>query len=178
MTQNRSGVARRAHRAAQFCALTGRRCRVSNTAILPGLLLSPFAVQVTHAAADRGHEAAPSEFSASACYQFVRNTGRQIAWARWEEAFPVETARATVLRDGSPSWAIDLQNQWISDAYQWRASDEQIRQWAAELGSVDNLPRAEDLSVHESIAIWMRRIGRECGEYAARADTAASAIRE
>ena len=178
MTQNRSGVARRARRTAQFRALIGRGRRVRNTAILVGLLLSPFGVELAHAAAERGHEAAPTEFSAAACYQLVRNTGRQIAWARWEQAFPVEKTRAAVLRDGSPSWAIDLQNQWISDAYQWHASDEQIRQWAAELGSVDNLPRADDLSVHESIAIWMRRIGRECGEYAGRTKTAANAVRE
>jgi hypothetical protein len=54
--------------------------------------------------------------------------------------------------------------EWIADAYQWRANEEQIRQWAAELGSVDDLPSAERLSVHETIAIWMRRIARQCGE--------------
>jgi len=59
---------------------------------------------------------------------------------------------------------IDLVQGWIADAYQWRATDEQVRQWAAELGSVDNIPSAEALSVHETIAVWLRRIARSCNE--------------
>ncbi len=53
---------------------------------------------------------------------------------------------------------------------------ELIRQWAAELGSVDDLPSAEGLSVHETIAIWMRRIARRCGERDAHAGASAHLI--
>jgi len=117
----------------------------------------------------------PQEFNPAACYGLVQDAGRQIAWARWERGFSVEKTRSAVLRDGTPEWAADLEQDWIGDAYEWHASDEQIRQWAAELGSVDNLPSAEELSVHEAIAIWMRRIGRQCSERAAHATASVNA---
>jgi hypothetical protein len=89
----------------------------------------------------------------------------------------MEKTRSAVLRDDTPSWAVDLENEWIGDAYEWRASTEQIQQWAAELGSVDDLPSAQQLSVHETIAIWMRRIGRECSQRAANAPATAHVMR-
>jgi len=89
----------------------------------------------------------------------------------------VEKTRSAELHDGTPVWASRLVREWIADAYEWHASNEQIRQWAAELGSVDPLPSAEQLSVHEAIAIWMRRIGRQCGERTAHADVSANLLR-
>jgi len=178
MVQNSSKADRTAGGAAQFGSSTCGGRWIRNTAILLGLLLSPCTFQLARAAAERGQEAAPMEFSVAACYQLVRNAGRQIAWARWEREFPVERTRAAVLREATTEWTIELEQKWISDAYEWRASDEQIRQWAAELGSVEDLPSAEQLSVHESIAIWLRRIGRECGERVARTDKTANAIRD
>jgi len=85
-----------------------------------------------------------------------------IAWARWERQFPLEKTLSGRFPDGTPAWAVDLVGGWITDAYQWRVTDEQVYEWAAELGNVDNLPHADRLSVHETIAIWMRRIGRQC----------------
>ena len=112
------------------------------------------------------HEYAPpvSEFNTAACYGLVAEAGRAIAWARWEQRLPLEKTRSAPFRANTPAWVIDLVQGWVDDAYVWRASNEQIQQWAAELGSVDSLPSADALSVHETIAIWMRRIGRQCNE--------------
>jgi hypothetical protein len=137
---------------------------IRNTWILLGLLFSVFVALPPRAASARGHDGAPREFNAAACYQLVEDAGRPIAWARWEKGFSLEKTRSPKFHDDTPLWMIRLVQEWIADAYQWRASDEQIRQWAAELGSVDDLPSAERLSVHETIAIWMRRIARGCGE--------------
>jgi hypothetical protein len=101
-------------------------------------------------------------FSPVACYQLVQDAGRMIAWARWEQGLSLEKARSSGFRAGTPDWMVDLVQTWISDAYQWRATDEQIREWAAELGNVDNLPGADQLSAHQSIAIWLRRTARQC----------------
>jgi hypothetical protein len=57
---------------------------------------------------------------------------------------------------------IDLVQGWIADAYEWRATDEQVLQWARELGNAEDLPHADRLTVSETIAIWMRRIARQC----------------
>lgn len=108
------------------------------------------------------NEPPPPDYTAAACYGLVQNAGRAIAWARWEKGLSLEKTRSAPFRASTPGWVIDLVNGWIDDAYQWRATDQQIRQWGAELGSVDDLPSAEALSVHEKIAIWMRRIGRQC----------------
>jgi hypothetical protein len=56
----------------------------------------------------------------------------------------------------------DLVQEWITDAYQWQATDDQILQWASELGNVQDLPHADRLNVHETTAIWLRRIARQC----------------
>jgi hypothetical protein len=115
----------------------------------------------------------PPDYTAAACYGLVQNAGRAIAWARWEKGLSLEKTRSAPFRASTPGWGIDLVKGWIDDAYQWRATDQQIRQWAAELGSVDDLPSAEALSVHEKIAIWMRRIGRQCDERDVHAGTSA-----
>ena len=119
------------------------------------------------------NEPPPPDYTAAACYGLVQNTGRAIAWARWEKGLSLEKTRSASFRAGTPGWVIDLVNGWIDDAYQWRVTDQQIRQWGAELGSVDDLPSAEALSVHEKIAIWMRRIGRQCDERDVHASTSA-----
>jgi hypothetical protein len=51
---------------------------------------------------------------------------------------------------------------WIADAYSWQVTDEQIYEWAKELGNTDDLPSATGLNRHIQIAIWMRRIVRQC----------------
>jgi len=137
---------------------------IPNTGILLGLLLLSSFLAQPRAASARGDDGAPPEFNAGACYQLVQDAGRLIASARWEKGLSLEKTRSAKFRDVNPVWGNSLVQDWIADAYQWRASDEQVRQWAAELGSVDDLPSAEALSVHETIAIWMRRIARRCGE--------------
>jgi hypothetical protein len=97
-----------------------------------------------------------------ACYQLVQDAGRMIAWARWEQGMAFETVRAAELRRNKPAWMIDLVQGWIADAYEWRATDEQVLQWARELGNAEDLPHADRLTVSETIAIWMRRIARQC----------------
>ena len=146
-----------------------------STGAILALWLCALMAQAPRPAAAHGQHGVPQEFNPAACYGLVQDAGRHIAWARWEKGFSVEKTRLEVLREEGPSWASDLETDWIADAYEWHASDEQIRQWAAELGSVDNLPSAEELSVHEAIAIWMRRIGRHCSERAAHAAASANA---
>ena len=149
---------------------------IHDTRILVGVLsVSAFLAQ-PRAASARSDDGAPPQFSTVACYQMVQDAGRPIAWARWEKGLPLEKAQSAKFRDGTPVWAANLVQEWIVDAYQWRASDEQVRQWATELGSVDDLPSAEALSVHETIAIWMRRIARRCGERDAHASAPANLI--
>lgn len=120
-----------------------------------------------HAGSVAEHDAASRPFSPVACYQLVQQAGRMIAWARWEEGFSLEKIRSGQFREGTPDWMIVLVQGWITDAYHWRATDEQVYQWAAELGNVDNLPGADQLSAHQTIAIWLRRIARQCdGQHA------------
>jgi hypothetical protein len=133
------------------------------------LLLGATFTEFPRAAFAHGYEPPPAEFSAVACYGLVDAAGRSIAWARWEKHLSLEKTRSAPFRANTPLWAIELVNGWIEDAYQWRATDTQIRQWASELGSVDDLPSADALSVHETIAIWMRRIARQCNEQDIRA---------
>jgi hypothetical protein len=126
------------------------------------LVLCAAAMQPARADPEGGAVGIPAQFSKVACYELVQDAGRRIAWARWERQFPVEKMRSGGLPDDTPAWAVDLVGGWITDAYQWQVTDEQVYEWAAELGNVDNLPHADRLSVHETIAIWMRRIGRQC----------------
>lgn len=133
------------------------------------LLLGAAFTDFPRAAFAHGYEAPPAEFSAAACYGLVDAAGRSIAWARWEKHLSLDKTRSAPFRANTPVWVIELVKGWIEDAYQWRATDTQIRQWASELGSVDDLPSADALSVHETIAIWMRRIARQCNEQDIRA---------
>ena len=96
------------------------------------------------------------------CHELVQDAGRMIAWARWEQGFSLEKTRSAPFPPNTPSWKLALVQDWITDAYQWQATDEQILQWAAELGNVEDLPRATQLNRHELIAIWLRRIARQC----------------
>lgn len=126
------------------------------------ILLYFFLVPRVHAQSAQEHERAPANFSSIACYQLVQDVGRMIAWARWEEGFSLEKTRSAPFREGTPVWIVDMVNGWITDAYQWQPTDEQVLQWATELGDARNLPHAAQLDVHQTIAIWMRRIGRQC----------------
>jgi len=127
------------------------------------LLLIAWSAQ-TRAAFAHGYESPVTEFSVAACYGLVQAAGRPIAWARWEKHLSLDKTRSAPFRANTPDWVIDLVKGWIDDAYQWRVTDAQIRQWAAELGSEEDLPSADALSVHQTIAIWMRRLGRQCEE--------------
>jgi hypothetical protein len=101
-------------------------------------------------------------FDRLACYDLVRHEGRRIAWARWEKGYSLERTRAGHFADGTPAWMLRMLDNWISDAYSWQVTDAQIHEWAAELGNTANLPSTTGLSRHETIAIWMRRIARQC----------------
>jgi hypothetical protein len=129
------------------------------------VLLCASAMQPVRADPEGGAAGIPRQFNMVACYELVQDAGRMIAWARWERQFPVEKTRSRRFPDDTPAWVVDLVGKWITDAYQWQVTDEQVYEWAAELGNVDNLPHADRLSVHETIAIWMRRIGRQCSGY-------------
>ena len=133
------------------------------------LMLYASAMQSARADPQGGAAAVPPQFSRVACYELVQDAGRRIAWARWERQFPVEKTRSERLPDDTPAWVVDLVAGWITDAYQWQVTDEQVYEWASELGNVDNLPHADRLTVHETIAIWMRRIGRQCSGHSPRA---------
>jgi len=137
------------------------------------LLLMAWFAQWPRTAFAHGYESPPAEFSVVACYGLVQAAGRPIAWARWEKHLSLDKTRAAPFRANTPDWVIDLVKGWIDDAYQWRVTDTQIRQWAAELGSEEDLPSADALSVHEKIAIWMRRIARQCEERDAQIEASA-----
>jgi len=138
-------------------------CLVWLLAVVFYVLVQPSA----QAGSGISHGKLPEEFSPVVCYQLVHQTGRMIAWARWEEGFSLEKTRTGEFREGTPMWVVELIQGWISDAYEWRATDDQVRQWAEELGDASNLPHADQLDVHQTIAIWMRRIARGCdGQHA------------
>ena len=135
-----------------------RRALLWGPFILCCALLAPAVV------ADPGRRQAesPQSFDRIACYDLVQREGRMIAWARWEQGYSLEKTRAGQFADGTPAWMAAIVHTWINDAYSWQVTDEQIRQWAEELGNTDHLPAANRLSRHETIAIWMRRIARQC----------------
>jgi len=127
-----------------------------------GLAVLLYVLAMNSAHADSDHDQPPAYFTPVACYDLVQDVGRMIAWARWEQGLSLEKARSAEFRDGTPVWVKDLVQAWITDAYEWKVTQEQIRQWAGELGNVDNLPQVIKLDVHQTIAIWMRRIARQC----------------
>jgi hypothetical protein len=97
----------------------------------------------------------PVVFDAAACYQLVNETGRKIAWARWEARAPESNVVAR-FDDDTPEWIVELTQRWIEDAYHWQASDDQPR-------SSDGAGAAE-LTTRETIVLWLRRIARQCNE--------------
>lgn len=112
--------------------------------------------------ADPSQITLPPQYSGPACKRLVMDAGRMIAWARWERHLSLDEVRADPFRRDAPEWVGRLVQEWITDAYEWQVTDDQIRQWAAELGTTGHLPTAGRLSVHETIAIWLRRIARQC----------------
>ncbi len=125
-------------------------------------------MSAAHAGSARGHDGKlPQTFNRIACYQLVQNEGRLIAWARWEQNFTEAKTRTAEFQTGTPAWMVELVEGWIEDAYHWQVTDDQVYQWAQELGSTDNLPHADQLTNHQTIAIWMRRISRQCDEHEA-----------
>ena len=96
---------------------------------------------------------APPVFDTGACYQLVNDTGRKIAWARWQLGAPEDNV---VVRfdDDTPEWIVDLTRRWIEDAYHWRATDDQERQARG----------AGEFTTPETMAMWLRRIARQCSE--------------
>jgi hypothetical protein len=137
---------------------------VRHTGLTLGLTLLLGALSAASAQADpEGHDYATyREFTRPACYELVQDAGRMIAWARWEGSLSREKLQSAKMPDSTPPWIVELVQLWIVDAYEWRATDAQVFQWAAELGNTERLPRASELSKHETIAIWMRRIARQC----------------
>jgi hypothetical protein len=105
----------------------------------------------------------PETFNRVACYQMVQQEGRMIAWARWEQGYSQDKMQSAPFAPETPTWMVKMVQRWISDAYNWEVTDEQVYQWAAELGNTDDLPTASRLSPHQTIAIWMRRIAKQCG---------------
>ena len=85
-----------------------------------------------------------------------------VAWARWEKRFSLEKIRSAEFGEKTPVWVVNRVQTWITDAYTWEVTDEQVQQWALELGNGEDLPRASGLTVHQTIAIWLRRISRQC----------------
>lgn len=145
-----------------FAATSKRRNRaaVAAAAVLSLAALSPSAY------ADPEPEALPGAFTRPACYGVAYREGRMIAWARWEQKYPLAKLRQVGFAEGTPAWAMELVNGWVEDAYVWKATDDQIRRWAQELGDTSFLPSPDKLSVHETIAIWMRRLAMDCDAHA------------
>jgi hypothetical protein len=129
-----------------------------------GLVLLMYFLALSPAKADpiRADDRMPGQFTTLGCYQLVQDAGRMIAWARWEQGFTLEKTRSAQFPSNTPAWMLDLVHEWITDAYQWKATDDQVVQWASELGNAQHLPHADQLSVHETTAIWLRRIARQC----------------
>jgi len=137
---------------------------IRDAVLVWGLVLLLYAVLAGPVQADplERSQALPYRFSTAACYQLVQDAGRMIAWARWEQGYTLEKTRAAQFPTETPPWMLELVQAWITDAYEWQATDDQILQWASELGSVHDLPRVSQLNRHETIAIWLRRIARGC----------------
>jgi hypothetical protein len=137
---------------------------IRDALLLWAVALLLYALMAWPAKADptEGNAPMPYRFTSGACKQLVQDAGRMIAWARWEQGYSLEKTRAAQFPAETPVWMIDLVQAWITDAYEWQVTDDQILQWASELGSVQDLPRVSQLNRHETIAIWLRRIARGC----------------
>ena len=138
---------------------------IRRAGVLRALPLVTLGIVLTCAQPERARaEGLPDQFDSSTCYQLVRETGRIIAWARWEEGFPLEKTRKGQFREDTPVWMSELVQNWITDAYQWQATDEQIRQLAMELGYAGELPRVDQLNTRQTMNLWMQRIAHNCDE--------------
>jgi hypothetical protein len=120
-------------------------------------------VPLARAGFDEGTDGAPEVFDRAACYQLVQETGRMIAWARWELGAP-ESAVSVRFEDDTPEWIVDLTKRWIEDAYHWQVTDDQVRRWAGELGERSGSAHVDELTTPQTIAIWLRRIATQCHE--------------
>ena len=141
-----------------------RHPHIRDAFLLWALVLLLYLLMAGPAQADSMETDRPTghRFTTGACNQLVQDAGRMIAWARWEQGYSLEKTRAAQFPAETPNWMIDLVQAWITDAYEWQVTDDQILQWAAELGWVQDLPRVSQLNRHETIAIWLRRIARGC----------------
>lgn len=148
-----------------FAATSKRRSRAARSAAIVLSFVALGAVSPS-ANADPEPAALPGEFTRPACYGVAYREGRMIAWARWEQKYSLAKLRQIGFAEGTPAWAMELVNAWVEDAYVWKATDEQIQRWAQELGDASFLPKADKLSVHETIAIWMRRLALDCDAHA------------
>jgi hypothetical protein len=144
---------------AMFRFVGSRMCTASlwGSVALCCSLLAPAAF-----ADPEGPRDTPAQFTRMACYDLVQHEGRMIAWGRWEQGFSQERMRSAPFAPDTPQWMVSMVQRWIADAYSWQVTDEQIYQWAEELGNTANLPSANRLSPHVTIAIWMRRIAKQC----------------
>ncbi len=144
-----------------ICAVRVRLPSIASLAALGMSALLWFAAAMAMAGAEpqEGEGGLPPVFETTACYQLVQETGRMIAWARWEVGAPEDKVVAYFDED-TPEWVVDLTNRWIADAYHWEITDE----WAGELGEATASSRAEGLTTPETITIWLRRIARQCRE--------------
>jgi hypothetical protein len=147
------------------CAKPRRLRSIASLAVVGVIALTLLAVlvPVARAAPDQGGDGAPQAFDTAACYQLVQDTGRLIAWARWELGAPENNVVAR-FDDGTPEWIVDLTNRWIEDAYHWEATDDQIRRWASELGDGNGSSPGDELTTPQTIAIWLHRIALQCHE--------------
>ena len=130
-----------------------------STPSLLAILLTTVLIADAGAASETRDEVAPPVFDAAACYQLVNDTGRKIAWARWELGAPEDNV---VVRfdDDTPEWIVDLTQRWIEDAYHWQVTEEQVRQ----LDGASWLSASPELTTPQTIALWLRRIARQCSE--------------
>lgn len=147
-------------------AATSKRRFPAALAVAASVSLAASLAASSSAYADPEPEALPDAFTRPACYGVAYREGRMIAWARWEQKYSLAKMRQVGFAEGTPAWAMQLVNAWVEDAYVWKATDEQIARWAKELGDTSFLPRADKLSVHETIAIWMRRLAMDCDAHA------------
>jgi hypothetical protein len=107
------------------------------------------------------------------CYARVNDTGRWIAFNRWEDNQPYVKLQ---FQGAIPQWVKDLFEEWNKDAYSWEPTEEEIYLWATELGNTENLPTVQQLTKHQKIAIWLRRIARGCPNLKGSADVVGVAI--
>lgn len=139
--------------------------QIRGAGLLRTLAAATFAAALTAAPLQSARaDAPPEQFDSSACYQLVGEAGRMIALARWEEGVPQEKLREKQRRQDAPGWMTDLVDNWITDAFQWQATDELIHQLAMELDYAGQLPRVDQLTKHQTMNLWMQHIAHNCDQ--------------